>query len=683
MKKLHLIICACGLTYVWLYAGAGRAQQNVDTSNAAVVRKDKSAVAQQASKHSVIRSSKPTKQSVTETVDSAAKTNKSLKRIKRNKMSRGQLRRSALKFAEVEVVLNNQFDIEYISSLPRAPGSNLEVLGGSNRVRVQLQASQVNALIKKGANVNVLRKFVLVEGPTGKADRPGGDITTLGSCSGSYCDGSNSEDKDIPDDGYEGAWAYSDIPISGAPGGATVTCIDVHYEITHTYVSDLIVAFSDYAVSDLHVLWYYEGGSGDDISETETGITLFEGVAVNQIWTLWATDDYSGDTGYIDCWWIKVYYEDEGYNYYIQADLYFENTVELWFGFASDPGAVCFSAFPDCGSFAPTCDDPVFEDCYYWTSTKYTPCEDECSSVTVTADPTYGSNQTRKVHLDDRLHIGCCFPQEMCVLTYDAETGEPDQAWVNVTVVPEEAGTADPNSGWSQYDMVSGLYVFCSTYTPTCCYTGRVRVKFRIDNPPLGKDSNDSIIIYSFDQDPIIAPSSDWQTVPDSFCTEGFDFNYYQVYKMYLCANASYDFSLCDNDGVGASCDGDGDLEMFDSSCTSLWYIDGVLSCGYDASTLGTNYEGWSPPSDGYYYLMVSDYLFDQSSYSLAYRGGTLGDFDCSSRVDFADFAILGNQWLQAPGSPPADIAPEVPDNFVNVLDIAAFAENWLEGTAP
>ena len=147
-----------------------------------MVGEDKSAVAQQASKHSVIRISKPTQQPVIETVDSATKTNKVLKRVKQNKMNCTQLGRSALKFVEVEIGLNDHFNIEYISSLPRAPGSDLEVLRDSNLVRVQLPARQVKALIDEGANIDVLRKFVLFEGPKREADSQDGDITTLGVC---------------------------------------------------------------------------------------------------------------------------------------------------------------------------------------------------------------------------------------------------------------------------------------------------------------------------------------------------------------------------------------------------------------------------------------------------------------------------------------------------------------------
>ena len=59
----------------------------------------------------------------------------------------------------------------------------------------------------------------------------------------------------------------------------------------------------------------------------------------------------------------------------------------------------------------------------------------------------------------------------------------------------------------------------------------------------------------------------------------------------------------------------------------------------------------------------------------------TPGDFNSNCIVDFADFAILANQWQQPPGSPSADIAPEeAPDGFVDGLDLAILCDNWLEG---
>ena len=54
------------------------------------------------------------------------------------------------------------------------------------------------------------------------------------------------------------------------------------------------------------------------------------------------------------------------------------------------------------------------------------------------------------------------------------------------------------------------------------------------------------------------------------------------------------------------------------------------------------------------------------------------GDFGCPDGVDISDLIILINQWLQAPGTPSADIAPPGGDGIVNFLDFAVFAENWL-----
>jgi hypothetical protein len=55
-----------------------------------------------------------------------------------------------------------------------------------------------------------------------------------------------------------------------------------------------------------------------------------------------------------------------------------------------------------------------------------------------------------------------------------------------------------------------------------------------------------------------------------------------------------------------------------------------------------------------------------------------LCDFDNNNEINFADLAILAGQWQQAPGSPSADIAPEVLDNFVDYRDLAVFVEKWL-----
>jgi hypothetical protein len=59
----------------------------------------------------------------------------------------------------------------------------------------------------------------------------------------------------------------------------------------------------------------------------------------------------------------------------------------------------------------------------------------------------------------------------------------------------------------------------------------------------------------------------------------------------------------------------------------------------------------------------------------------TTGNFEPDCDVDWADLAVLVDQWLQPPGTPSADIAP-LPDGdgTVNFLDFAVQADNWLEG---
>jgi hypothetical protein len=90
---------------------------------------------------------------------------------------------------------------------------------------------------------------------------------------------------------------------------------------------------------------------------------------------------------------------------------------------------------------------------------------------------------------------------------------------------------------------------------------------------------------------------------------------------MWLDCAYSYDFSICAADAVGGSANvGDGDFTMYDSNGGFLWYIDGVTTCDYDASTLRSTYAGWTPPSTGYYYLQVGEYNGGQVTYNLAYK---------------------------------------------------------------
>ncbi|HIJ70081.1 MAG TPA: PASTA domain-containing protein, partial [Planctomycetes bacterium] len=208
-------------------------------------------------------------------------------------------------FAKVEILLDDRFTLADISQLKPAPGSNVDVLDRPGRVIAQISLSRFKALVNDGVNIKLLNKFVLVEGSKSEAGIEDGGKVKIGTCSGDYVEGSNDNNVDIP----EGAWDYSEICISSAPAGATVTCIDVHYEIIHPCRSDLWVDFNDENLNCEFSLWYEDGGCVPNINETETGITVCNGEPVNQCWRLWAADVYTLDTGYIDTWWIKVYYD--------------------------------------------------------------------------------------------------------------------------------------------------------------------------------------------------------------------------------------------------------------------------------------------------------------------------------------------------------------------------------------
>jgi len=128
-------------------------------------------------------------------------------------------------------------------------------------------------------------------------------------CSGPYVEGASESDIWIPDDGS--GWAVSEILIQGAPQGSRVRCVEVHYEIIHPYVGDLVVELANEDVGAEYRLWDNEGKGADSIDETETGITVFNEEIVNRVWLLRVNDTAAfSDEGFIDSWWIKVYYED-------------------------------------------------------------------------------------------------------------------------------------------------------------------------------------------------------------------------------------------------------------------------------------------------------------------------------------------------------------------------------------
>lgn len=114
--------------------------------------------------------------------------------------------------------------------------------------------------------------------------------------------------------------------------------------------------------------------------------------------------------------------------------------------------------------------------------------------------------------------------------------------------------------------------------------------------------------------------------------------------------------------------DGDMDVDMADLHTLVLHWL--VEDCNYPSWCEGTdlNYNGFVDFID--YATFAENWLWEKIP----------ADFDIDGDVDFADYAILANQWRQPPAFPSADIAPEVPDSVVDMLDLAVLAEHWLEG---
>ena len=211
-------------------------------------------------------------------------------------------------YREVEVRLDGKLGIDDIRALPQAPEGLFQELRDPARVVVQLPTDVAARLAKQGVDVRTLREFVLVEPAPGRA-RKDSDRTPEGGCAGDYQYGSNGGMVWIPDCGD---WVYSAISISGA-AGQTVNCIDVHYEIYHTFRGDLNVDLNDDDFTYNHDLYGPdETDANEDLVRTVTGITTFNGELVDQLWALWVKDTVCLDEGWIESWWIKVYYGGGG-----------------------------------------------------------------------------------------------------------------------------------------------------------------------------------------------------------------------------------------------------------------------------------------------------------------------------------------------------------------------------------
>ena len=95
------------------------------------------------------------------------------------------------------------------------------------------------------------------------------------------------------------------------------------------------------------------------------------------------------------------------------------------------------------------------------------------------------------------------------------------------------------------------------------------------------------------------------------------------------------------------------------------------------------DYFGCSVAIDGDTALVGASYDDDKGSNSgSAYVFPTTipGDLDGDGLVNFFDYSLLADQWLDLPGQPSADVAPCGGDCEVNFQDMEVLCSHWLEG---
>lgn len=122
----------------------------------------------------------------------------------------------------------------------------------------------------------------------------------------------NPWDVPIPDND-DGAGVYSDLSLSGAPSGATITKVKVYFEIRHTYPEDLEVWLAAESDGSWHKFDIYNQGdlgSADDVVLTLDNIHEWDGDSPNQEWRLYVRDRILDDVGFIDFFELWVDYAE-------------------------------------------------------------------------------------------------------------------------------------------------------------------------------------------------------------------------------------------------------------------------------------------------------------------------------------------------------------------------------------
>ena len=81
---------------------------------------------------------------------------------------------------------------------------------------------------------------------------------------------------------------------------------------------------------------------------------------------------------------------------------------------------------------------------------------------------------------------------------------------------------------------------------------------------------------------------------------------------------------------------------------------------------------------DGWFVAVWQSYAQDSSRYGIFARPGPIidsADFNADGLIDFRDYSILADEWLQSENPLTADL---IDDNKIDELDLAEFCRQWL-----
>jgi len=213
---------------------------------------------------------------------------------------------------EVEVVIRDEQDVALLLRMGYSCGVGI--------CKLELREGEQLVLSRLGLSVHVIARAIKLSGSAP-------DSNTVAAPMGEhFVFGVNPYEIQIEDYGIDqkvciggGSWGSSEIDISSAPAGATISRIVYSARIVHQHVGDLVVFIGPSYMSNMKIVWNRWGHNDDegldddpefdnDIEFRSREITDYNGELVNQSWRIWAYDCAWWNTGYIDWWNIYAYY---------------------------------------------------------------------------------------------------------------------------------------------------------------------------------------------------------------------------------------------------------------------------------------------------------------------------------------------------------------------------------------